>query len=150
MRRSRILAFACLVLGLAALGGSVFVARRGSHPRSASTRFELSTEEAIARLSMRLPSKGFDNQVPVTWSASAAQESGLRSAAETLRGDFEFIDVRFHPQSDELGGDDRWWLDAKRFTVPSVENLCTIRDRVKKVVESLGARYEGFGLTGMR
>lgn len=128
----------------------MLVAWRGLHHRSASARFELSTEEAIARESMRLPSKGFDNQVLVTWSASAAKESGLRSAAETLRSDFEFIDVRFHPRSDTLGGDDRWWLDAKRFTLPSVESLCTIRDRVKEVVESLGARYEGFGLAGMR
>jgi hypothetical protein len=98
---------------------------------------------------MHLGGENLEQPMLVTWFASAENESGLHVAAEELKADFEFIQVRYHPRSDPRGGDDRWWLEAKRFTVPSVENLCTLRDRMKRVVEAQGAQYEGFARAGI-
>ena len=146
MQRSKAIAFSVLALGVVALGVALYASREPDQP---TVKPELSGHEWQLRDDLKLQSPGLDKPVTVRSHASSTSEPIIRIVGRRLEAD-GFRILLLSDGEDPWAPKDTWTLFADSEIVPSPENLCSLRERVKRVIEAEGARYEGWGPPAMR
>jgi hypothetical protein len=145
VQRSKGIAFLALALGVAALVVSLCISREPGHP---TLEHQLTAEEFQLREQLKLQGRGLDQPVSVRSYASSVSEQIIRSTGRRLEAEGFRIVVQFSADDGPLGPKNTWILHADLQMIPSPENLCSLRERVKRWVESNGAHYDGWGPPG--
>jgi hypothetical protein len=108
----------------------------------------LTSEEAVLRDKLKYQGRGLDQPVMVRSFGSSRSEQCIENAARQLRAQGFRIVTHLSGEDDPWGPKDTWTLFADTEMVPSPRNLCSLRDRVKHLMESESVRYDGWGPPG--
>ena len=146
MQRSRALPFLALSLGVVVLVVALYESRDRV---PAPLEPVLTSEEAELRDLLTGKGRGLDQPVKVRSFGSSKSEESIEQAAKKLRAEGFRIVTHFSGEDEPWGPKDTWTLFADTELVPSPRNLCSMRNRVKHLMESEGVQYDGWGPPGL-
>lgn len=145
MQGSKAIPFLTLALSIVALALVLYGSRDQFRPPLEPV---LNSREAMLRDMLKHQGRGLDQPVMVRSTGTSKSDQHIENAARRLSAEGFRTVTHFSSDDDPWGPKDTWTLFADTEVVPSPGNLCALRDRVKRLMESESVRYEGWGPPG--